>query len=124
MYFSDMGHENVFLATFLLRSPRYFARRHSHYSTNLNISRNTVSWMFENVFISSMYCLHGANRGFVPGDSTPPPIKSCRFAAFFLPEVTSQTGSDAIIVKSCRFAAFFPTGSDDTTGSAPLPEMI
>ena len=51
MYFSDGGHENVFLATFLLRSPRYFARRHSHYLTNLNISRNTVSWMFENVFI-------------------------------------------------------------------------
>ena len=29
-------------------------------------------------------------------------------------EVTSQTGSDVIIIKSCRFAAFFPSGSDVT----------
>ena len=27
------------------------SKKHSHYLTKLNISRNSVSWMFENVFI-------------------------------------------------------------------------
>ena len=36
------------------------------------------------------------------------------------PEVTSQTGSDVIIVNSCRFEAFFPTGSDVMTPEVPV----
>ena len=35
-------------------------------------------------------------------------------------EVTSQTGSDVIIVNSCRFEAFFPTGSDVMTPEVPV----
>ena len=28
-------------------------KKHSHYLTKLNISRNTVSWLFENVVIAT-----------------------------------------------------------------------
>ena len=42
---------------------------------------------------------------------------------FSLPEVTSQTGSDVIIVNACRFTVFFPTGSNGRRCFFPLPEV-